>query len=176
MNAAASRIRNGSTGARKRGVSALTSSAVDVWVKRVPQLVINGWYMLDNYHSDHGEGGNAERNRHTDGRQQGRKAAAQRRPPNANRRGVAETGGEAVRRSLRTLGARAPRVFLFAVANDRRLIHHTCLGLPDVPGILGDRAIAGKLARMTHVLDCPSSPGIGLNVKRADPFLGIDVG
>src|SRR5581483_6079764 len=34
----------------------LTSSAVDVWVKRVPQLVINGWYMLDNYHSDHGEG------------------------------------------------------------------------------------------------------------------------
>jgi hypothetical protein len=34
----------------------LTSSAVDVWVKRVPTLVINGWYMLDNYHSDHGEG------------------------------------------------------------------------------------------------------------------------
>jgi hypothetical protein len=34
----------------------LTSSAVDVWVKEVPYLVINGWYMLDNYHSDHGEG------------------------------------------------------------------------------------------------------------------------
>ncbi len=34
----------------------LTSSAIDVWVKRVPYLVINGWYMLDNYHVDHGEG------------------------------------------------------------------------------------------------------------------------
>jgi Domain of unknown function (DUF4861) len=34
----------------------LTSSSVDVWVKRVSRLVINGWYMLDNYHSDHGEG------------------------------------------------------------------------------------------------------------------------
>lgn len=34
----------------------LTSSAIDVWVKRVPYLVINGWYMLDNYHLDHGEG------------------------------------------------------------------------------------------------------------------------
>jgi hypothetical protein len=35
----------------------LTSSAVDVWVKRVPQLVINDWYMVDDYHRDHGEGG-----------------------------------------------------------------------------------------------------------------------
>src|ERR1019366_8306128 len=34
----------------------LTSSAIDVWTKRVPSLVINGWYMLDNYHLDHGEG------------------------------------------------------------------------------------------------------------------------
>jgi len=34
----------------------LTSSAIDVWTKRVPTLVINGWYMLDNYHLDHGEG------------------------------------------------------------------------------------------------------------------------
>lgn len=34
----------------------LTSSAIDVWVKRVPYLVINGWYMLENYHLDHGEG------------------------------------------------------------------------------------------------------------------------
>jgi len=35
----------------------LTSSAVDVWVKRVPRLVINNWYMVDDYHRDHGEGG-----------------------------------------------------------------------------------------------------------------------
>ena len=34
----------------------LTSSGVDVWVKRVPKLVINEWYMTDNYHQDHGEG------------------------------------------------------------------------------------------------------------------------
>jgi hypothetical protein len=35
----------------------LTSSAVDVWVKRVHGLVINNWYMLDDYHRDNGEGG-----------------------------------------------------------------------------------------------------------------------
>jgi len=34
----------------------LTSSAIDVWTKRVSSLVIDGWYMLDNYHLDHGEG------------------------------------------------------------------------------------------------------------------------
>ena len=35
----------------------LTSSAVDVWTKSVPRLVINDWYMVDDYHRDHGEGG-----------------------------------------------------------------------------------------------------------------------
>jgi hypothetical protein len=35
----------------------LTSSAVDVWCKRVRRLVLNDWYMVDNYHSDTGEGG-----------------------------------------------------------------------------------------------------------------------
>lgn len=35
----------------------LTSSAVDVWVKSVPQLVINEWYMVNDYHRDHGQGG-----------------------------------------------------------------------------------------------------------------------
>jgi len=35
----------------------LTSSAVDVWAKRVRRLVINDWYMLDHYHTDTGEGG-----------------------------------------------------------------------------------------------------------------------
>src|SRR3984893_5872642 len=35
----------------------LTSSAVDVWTKRVSRLVINNWYLVDDYHRDHGEGG-----------------------------------------------------------------------------------------------------------------------
>jgi hypothetical protein len=34
----------------------LTSSTVDIWTKRVPQMVIDGWYMVDNYHTDTGEG------------------------------------------------------------------------------------------------------------------------
>jgi hypothetical protein len=34
----------------------LTSSAIDIWSKRVSKLVINDWYMLDNYHVDVGEG------------------------------------------------------------------------------------------------------------------------
>lgn len=35
----------------------LTSSSVDVWTKRVRNLVINNWYMVDDYHKEHGEGG-----------------------------------------------------------------------------------------------------------------------
>ncbi len=35
----------------------LTSSGLDVWVKRTPRLVINDWYMTADYHEDHGEGG-----------------------------------------------------------------------------------------------------------------------
>ena len=34
----------------------LTSSAVDVWVKKTNRLVINDWYMTDDYHRDTGEG------------------------------------------------------------------------------------------------------------------------
>jgi hypothetical protein len=34
----------------------LTSSTVDVWSKRTRRLVINEWYMMDDYHRDHGEG------------------------------------------------------------------------------------------------------------------------
>ena len=34
----------------------LTSSGVDVWVKRVPRLIVNDWYLTDDYHQDHGEG------------------------------------------------------------------------------------------------------------------------
>ena len=35
----------------------LVSSTVDVWSKRTPRMVINDWYMVDNYHVDTGEGG-----------------------------------------------------------------------------------------------------------------------
>jgi hypothetical protein len=35
----------------------LTSSAVDVWCKSVRRLILNDWYMVDNYHTDTGEGG-----------------------------------------------------------------------------------------------------------------------
>src|SRR5687767_976729 len=34
----------------------LTSSAIDIWSKRTPKMVINDWYMVDNYHTDLGEG------------------------------------------------------------------------------------------------------------------------
>jgi hypothetical protein len=35
----------------------LTSSAVDAWSKRTPRLVLDEWYLRDDYHRDHGEGG-----------------------------------------------------------------------------------------------------------------------
>ncbi|HEY3350083.1 MAG TPA: DUF4861 family protein [Thermoanaerobaculia bacterium] len=35
----------------------LTSSAVDVWTKRTSRLVVDDWYLVDDYHKDHGEGG-----------------------------------------------------------------------------------------------------------------------
>jgi len=35
----------------------LTSSGVDVWVKSTRALVVNDWYMVDDYHRDRGEGG-----------------------------------------------------------------------------------------------------------------------
>ena len=34
----------------------LTSSSVDIWSKHVPQMVIDEWYMVDNYHNDTGTG------------------------------------------------------------------------------------------------------------------------
>lgn len=34
----------------------LTSSAIDIWLKRTPRMVVNDWYMADDYHADHGEG------------------------------------------------------------------------------------------------------------------------
>jgi len=35
----------------------LISSTVDIWSKRTTRLVINDWYMVDDYHGDTGEGG-----------------------------------------------------------------------------------------------------------------------
>ena len=35
----------------------LTSSAVDAWSKKTRRLVLNEWYLVDDYHRDHGEGG-----------------------------------------------------------------------------------------------------------------------
>ncbi len=35
----------------------LTSSAVDVWTKRVSRLIVNDWYMIDDYHRDGETGG-----------------------------------------------------------------------------------------------------------------------
>jgi hypothetical protein len=37
----------------------LTSSAIDIWSKRASKLVINDWYMVDNYHTDLGDGADA---------------------------------------------------------------------------------------------------------------------
>lgn len=34
----------------------LTSSTLDIWSKRTPKMVIDSWYMVDNYHVDKGEG------------------------------------------------------------------------------------------------------------------------
>lgn len=34
----------------------LTSSSIDIWSKRTPHMVIDEWYMADNYHADSGEG------------------------------------------------------------------------------------------------------------------------
>lgn len=34
----------------------LTSSTIDIWSKRTPRMVINDWYLSDNYHADHGDG------------------------------------------------------------------------------------------------------------------------
>jgi hypothetical protein len=34
----------------------LVSSGIDVWAKRAPRLLVNEWYMTDDYHQDHGDG------------------------------------------------------------------------------------------------------------------------
>jgi hypothetical protein len=34
----------------------LTSSGLDVWVKRTPRLIVNEWYMVDDYHRNTGDG------------------------------------------------------------------------------------------------------------------------
>lgn len=34
----------------------LASSTIDIWSKRTPRMVVNDWYLADDYHVDHGEG------------------------------------------------------------------------------------------------------------------------
>ncbi|HEV8547361.1 MAG TPA: DUF4861 family protein [Polyangiaceae bacterium] len=34
----------------------LVSSGIDVWAKKVPRLLVNEWYLTDDYHQDHGDG------------------------------------------------------------------------------------------------------------------------
>lgn len=34
----------------------LTSSTIDIWSKRTPRMVVNDWYLADDYHVDHGDG------------------------------------------------------------------------------------------------------------------------
>lgn len=34
----------------------LTSSTIDIWSKRVPGMIVDEWYMTDNYHADTGTG------------------------------------------------------------------------------------------------------------------------
>ncbi len=34
----------------------LTSSTIDIWSKRVPRMVLDDWYLADDYHTDRGEG------------------------------------------------------------------------------------------------------------------------
>lgn len=34
----------------------LSSSTIDIWSKRSPRMVVNDWYLADDYHVDHGEG------------------------------------------------------------------------------------------------------------------------
>jgi hypothetical protein len=34
----------------------LTSSSIDIWSKRTPRMLIDEWYMVDNYHADAGDG------------------------------------------------------------------------------------------------------------------------
>jgi hypothetical protein len=34
----------------------LTSSTIDIWSKRTPNMVVNDWYMSEDYHRDNGEG------------------------------------------------------------------------------------------------------------------------
>lgn len=34
----------------------LSSSTIDIWSKRVPGMVVDSWYMSDDYHADSGEG------------------------------------------------------------------------------------------------------------------------
>src|SRR6478736_3023498 len=34
----------------------LSSSTIDIWSKRTPKMIVNDWYLSDDYHTDHGDG------------------------------------------------------------------------------------------------------------------------
>jgi hypothetical protein len=34
----------------------LSSSTIDIWSKRTPRMVVNDWYLSDDYHTDYGDG------------------------------------------------------------------------------------------------------------------------
>src|SRR5208337_2951759 len=58
----------------------------------------------------------------------------------------------------------------------RRSRYRARLGIPDLPGILADRAIAGEPAAAGHIDDCHGGPCRGiLAVERADALLGLNV-
>src|SRR5271165_1194036 len=58
----------------------------------------------------------------------------------------------------------------------RRSGNRAGFGVPDLPGIIADRAIAGEPAAAGDIDDCPGSPSRGiLAVERADALLGLNV-
>src|SRR5271165_7346047 len=58
----------------------------------------------------------------------------------------------------------------------RRSRNRAGFGVPDLPGILADRAIGGEPAAAGDIDDCPGSPSRGiLAVERADALLGLNV-
>src|SRR5574337_1904602 len=50
------------------------------------------------------------------------------------------------------------------------------LDVPDLPGVLGDGAVAGEFAHPGNVQDGLARPDRGVFERLSDPFLGVDVG
>src|SRR5271166_5925404 len=54
--------------------------------------------------------------------------------------------------------------------------HRTWFRIPDLGGVLGDRAIARKLAGTGHVQDSLARPRVVVRVKLAEPLVRIEIG